>query len=764
MSVGKVVNPLGTVTTITETPDENNDEANEFSEAYNSGAYIHENCDEAMFRPYVAVISGTIDGGKDRLTDAEQQRPTAIGQKLIVPVIDGTESIRQSEKARREEFDRRQVTDDTVAQFEQMSLLNKKQSKSKVEKMNDGRDVKDVDKVSGGNAKEIIKNREAIKNVDVEAVITDESRSQDKVPTVAPRKGIKDTQPLPVEAVVAVPEDISDVFTVKIKKPSKLSAKFSDDSLPIPVESKVVAPVVVTESKPSALVMVDEPLKLTKSNLKNKKNKSVPEPSVSEDITLITDDILRDEDVQPIIESAKITLSDIMRGEAKRHEVKEQSPVPAEPTKKQKKRKSSIEDKVSEIVAVPEPPPIEIAVADAIVDLVEVVQDDIIKAQPYDESADNSKSTDDSTKSKKASRKLQRKLEKLAAEAARNGNSPESASPPAFKAPETTEFTFTLKKNILTPEVEVDDAAATAVEAPLAHDDNDDIAVLESFDKTLTGDFTQIQDSLMNPVVSATISIRKQSLKDRADSEEKPVVALTKKEKKKNAKNAQKESESDANVNMNSNNHNNNRDSNSSDPECSYAEPIETLEPDSLSFKSTTDDPISLINLESPMMESMNTNVSSVRTNASDETESNADAQFSDCKSFDMVVTNDDEPYIELKQSDTVSSFDLVMDDAYTPLKQSDTNSSDETEDSSQGKTIKSKIHEDDEELQPLISSTTNLQSDNALEISKQIIDNDDTISSNITTTNITLPEETNQSDSTKHQQSNKKKSRKKRR
>lgn len=121
VSIAKVVNPLGTVTTITESPRESILAADEFAEEYSSGAYIHENCDESMFRPYVAVISGSIDSE----THTPQEKPEPIGQKLIVPVIDGSKLEQQNrEKLRMAEMKRQQ--DENVAKFERMSLLNKR--------------------------------------------------------------------------------------------------------------------------------------------------------------------------------------------------------------------------------------------------------------------------------------------------------------------------------------------------------------------------------------------------------------------------------------------------------------------------------------------------------------------------------------------------------------------------------------------------------------------------------------------------------------
>lgn len=94
--------------------------ADEFAEEYSSGAYIHENCDESMFRPYVAVISGSIDGENHM----PQEKPEPIGQKLIVPVIDSSRLEQQNrEKSRMLEMKRQQ--DENVVKFEQMSLSNR---------------------------------------------------------------------------------------------------------------------------------------------------------------------------------------------------------------------------------------------------------------------------------------------------------------------------------------------------------------------------------------------------------------------------------------------------------------------------------------------------------------------------------------------------------------------------------------------------------------------------------------------------------------
>lgn len=698
VSVGKVVNPLGTVTTITESPHDSIEAANEFSEAYTSGAYIHENSDEAMFRPYVAVITGTIDGGKEQLSDEQVQRPTPIGQKLIVPVIDGTESIRQNELARQEEFDRKQ--DENVTKFEQMSLLNRKDKGKKGGKMRDGA-AKEIKAKQASVQKKV-------EDMPVEIVFDEAprpmSRKYKEPSPIKEPSPPRVKEPSPAKELAPLVEQIPEVVTVKVgKKYNKISARFSEERDPLPKEE--IKPISVPEEvKPLAQ--------------KKKKNRS-DDCSQKENITLITDDVLNDDDLQPIIESAKLALSDILKADAENVD----------------KKAKAISKPAVEIITEKFSSEEDSSVRGTTIDIRSEMSEIASAAENNRKSSWGEPNEivearkEETLKSKKANRK-QKKMGKLAAEAAKT--SPASTSPPVSKS-DATEFTFTLKKNsISSPTPEANNDAVEVID-----DEADDIAILENFEKTVTGDFTHIQDSLMNPVITATITVRKPSLKDRTDSLDDKVetIVLTKKEKKKKGSKQELEAELVAISNK--------IDPTYSDPEFSFAEPIETLEPDSLSFKSTTDDPISLINFESPLQESID-----ALKLACDDPESNQDGQFSDCKSFDLVA---DEPYAPLKQSDTVSSFDLVSDDAYTNLKQSDTNSSDETEDSSQGKNVKpAKIHVDDEELQPLISSNTKMQNDTTLEIYKQMTD--------------ALPEETNQSDSTKHQQSNKKKFRKKRR
>lgn len=202
ISIAKVVNPLGTVTTITESPRESILAADEFAEEYSSGAYIHENCDESMFRPYVAVISGSIDG-EDYVP---QEKPEPIGQKLIVPVIDSsTLEKKNREKSRQLEMKRQQ--DENIAKFEQMSLLNRNDKKSSLEKSESKLAANKIDESNSTKAIEKLPLKDtkgekiAEKTVDTETVTVKIKKKTNKALTKASEPSAE-----PIEIVEIKPE------------------------------------------------------------------------------------------------------------------------------------------------------------------------------------------------------------------------------------------------------------------------------------------------------------------------------------------------------------------------------------------------------------------------------------------------------------------------------------------------------------------------------------------------------------------------------
>lgn len=132
-AVAKVVNPFGTVTTVTETSDEASQEAHRFAQEYSSGAYLRENSDESRFRPYVAVI----DARADEFCSEQDKHPEPVKRKLIVPVIDS--ATLTAERTQRSQAAASGSRTDArlggvVATFEQMSLSNRGAGKSGADK------------------------------------------------------------------------------------------------------------------------------------------------------------------------------------------------------------------------------------------------------------------------------------------------------------------------------------------------------------------------------------------------------------------------------------------------------------------------------------------------------------------------------------------------------------------------------------------------------------------------------------------------------
>lgn len=93
-SIEKIVNPLGTVTTVSSclTADVKTDILDEVvSQLSTEDNIIHENCDESLFRPVVAIFCDEktrLQNDKELQKNSEQcQPPETISNRLVVPVI-----------------------------------------------------------------------------------------------------------------------------------------------------------------------------------------------------------------------------------------------------------------------------------------------------------------------------------------------------------------------------------------------------------------------------------------------------------------------------------------------------------------------------------------------------------------------------------------------------------------------------------------------------------------------------------------------------
>ena len=132
VSIAKMVNPQGTVTTIT------SDNSN-MIESFSSDRYIHENCDESMFRP-VTVIGKSQRDNPVIFNPENIARPVDMPSQLIVPVID-ERALLQKQKEREEQqkvlkllADEKKIEEikkqlETDAKLEEITVMSKKGKK-----------------------------------------------------------------------------------------------------------------------------------------------------------------------------------------------------------------------------------------------------------------------------------------------------------------------------------------------------------------------------------------------------------------------------------------------------------------------------------------------------------------------------------------------------------------------------------------------------------------------------------------------------------
>lgn len=147
----KVVNPFGAVTTVVETPSDALSEAAKFAQEYSSGAYLHENCDESRFRPYVAILNLADD---DNYSHEMDSQPTPVGRELIVPVIQAAAAT--AERAHRAANAQRQQDERNVAvatkKIEQMSLSNANANKQQSGKIDSTKAKTSTTSTNGNSA------------------------------------------------------------------------------------------------------------------------------------------------------------------------------------------------------------------------------------------------------------------------------------------------------------------------------------------------------------------------------------------------------------------------------------------------------------------------------------------------------------------------------------------------------------------------------------------------------------------------------------
>lgn len=136
-SIENIVNPLGTVTQIVRSPGGGGGCGGDpMADSFQSqdivfpDQYIHENCDEGMFRPIVTIVEQKL--GKDEVMEQPQKPPTRMNTNLIVPVIVPTIPKAQPQPVQKTVEEKKQQQQQKVAEEEekpQKEVITQKEEK-----------------------------------------------------------------------------------------------------------------------------------------------------------------------------------------------------------------------------------------------------------------------------------------------------------------------------------------------------------------------------------------------------------------------------------------------------------------------------------------------------------------------------------------------------------------------------------------------------------------------------------------------------------
>lgn len=156
--VVSIVNPQGTVTTVTNNP-------TQIDESFSSDNYIHENCDETMFRPVVTVMS---DPTKQRhhdhsLNEEDASQPIEMPSHLIVPVID--EKVLEQRKKDRE-FQQIEKVRKQQEAVRAQEIQREEAEKARQDKLDEAERIRIADEEKAEKAREAERARKAKQDED----------------------------------------------------------------------------------------------------------------------------------------------------------------------------------------------------------------------------------------------------------------------------------------------------------------------------------------------------------------------------------------------------------------------------------------------------------------------------------------------------------------------------------------------------------------------------------------------------------------------
>lgn len=290
VSVAKVVNPLGTVTTVRHPLGHGADSAaaaaaaaaddlDQFSYTGDGDEFIHENCDEGMFRPMVAVYT-SIDDLPDESEAVPPAQPAPISQELIVPVIEKKVDDKRTAAAKKV------AKNETTSHFEDSVKLNRqtKNTISLEEAQNETINLKVRVEPSPPLAKERKKSdtrKPKISETHVEKKeskkTTEKNKKRGNVEVVLIPEPKEATPPPAISPTMCSVEP--EVFVTKLSKKSQKKLLKTEDFAKVDTASEPV----VSSSKSLVKESTMEPVKATKVKAGgDQKQASPPPPPISQ--------------------------------------------------------------------------------------------------------------------------------------------------------------------------------------------------------------------------------------------------------------------------------------------------------------------------------------------------------------------------------------------------------------------------------------------------------------------------------------------------
>lgn len=662
VSIAKVVNPLGTVTTLTQSATSDSDL--DYGYAGDGDEFIHENCDEALFRPVVAVFGGSIGKSDDECHD----RPNDIGQELIVPVIEKKNVVENRMKAVREtaavdcKDDKNYSSIKKDKPKKELEEKNKEPEK-KERKKSDTKQPKFEVKSSGKKSEKIRK----------------ESKTDDIVETIVTKseKANKTKQEYEVEPADTIEPEV--VVMKLLKKSQKKIMKMEEQKREItpPKSDEMDVNVAKIKSRKSNAKQTEPTVETLPRNDELK-------PTIKENDQL---KIVVENSVKSELNNSDVSVLVSAQADVKFKDEEMQKPIPQERIGKKQKKfdKGGLSQwpKVdSQTIS---------KASDEVVIFDSKELNDLAKPQVDDES--------ETALTTEKRCKKQKKVEKTSRDIVKPIN-------------EWTKFSAAKEAKLQNDEIDEKDTIDSSPKLNIADvaDTVDYIEILNEELRSMKADCSNIQESLFkDPVVTTTFTVKKAGKKPSFSD----VINV----------NAAETSSSIKTMDY---------DLTSLETEDTFSDVFAPLKPfdidfEQLTFKDTTDEPISLINFESPSQDPDTIPTKSSLTLTFDQTEKEK-LIFALCGSLhcdeDDDIDSDSLPpppplsAPPLEDSD-YKSLELDIDETYlsfelpAPLditKDVEANSSDSEDSSSQCKAnkdddVKYKTGMD-EELQPLIGLT----------------------------------------------------------